>query len=521
VVKHLIVLAGVIVSLTSAILMLRGVMFLMIAKREFGVALQFAKEHINTVGANPYTKSLMNNATFGGYEMPGSLVPGKLSAKDRSGARPGMTGWLEYLLGSVGFSLTNDMLEKLGSMRAGRFNPFRKRSLFAVPNPADMQLLSGTTASGARQKNWFTSIMGASYRMGRVGVDPRDVKTGLADHAVAGNARGGFSGGVVTQWAGTFMLNVGQFVNRLRTFPYAKFFNAILKGFRLLGPTLRFVASAATRLSLIFVLMYAGIKDAVGKVWVLAKSFWELVNTIIPFQSIMAALQPLWEELTYYWDVLSNTILRMLSPARLLTFVMEVFLAVIDSIAAVIVPVVNLVAAAFGGLFGVLMKGLNIVEEIAAGLGGFFGHIAGGDNVFTAAKKAFWGDRDYAGKNTTLGQIGSASFDFAGDRLDSILSDSANLFSEAGDHLMNAYNAYYEDPTSNKKNKENKKSSGKLGEPDIMQPTRHTGALVYGTAAAYNDSITVSLLERIANNTDPNKNRHTPAVQLAQYTMGD
>jgi hypothetical protein len=86
---------------------------------------------------------------------------------------------------------------------------------------------------------------------------------------------------------------------------------------------------------------------------------------------------------------------------------------------------------------------------------------------------------------------------------------------------MNAYNAYYEDLTSNGKNSKSPKKPEALGGSDIMQPTRYTGALVYGTAAAYNDSITVSLLERIANNTDPNRNRRTPAVQLTQFNMGE
>jgi hypothetical protein len=523
VVKHLVVLSGVIVSLTSAILMLRGVMLLMVAKSEFASALKYARQF----GAGDIIPR-SNNAILGGYDMPGHLIPGALSAKERSGASGGASGWLSYLLGSVGFSLSNLLFRKLGNINASKFNPFKKRSLFAVPNPMDMQKLSGTIF-GTRRRDWFTSIMGATYRMSRAGVDPNRIRARLAQHSVAGNATGGgFSGGAITVWLGNLMVHLGQFVNRLRTFQYAKFFTTIvsalsvaMNALRAFVPVLKFLASRAVVLTTVFTLMYAGIKDVADKVIALARSFWELLLTMGLIPDIMAFLQPLWEELAYHLTVVGNTILRMLNPMRLFIFITEVFKAVIDAFAAFVVPIVNLTASAFGYLAGSLLKVHNVITELGKGVFDFFSAIAQGKNILSAGKQAFWDNRDYAGKNTTVGNLSTMLFDYGKDRFDNIFSDSGDLFGQAVDHLMNAYNAYFLDlPGTDKTNKD--KGKRKPGfDGDAMQPTRYTSALVYGTAAAYNDSITVSLLERIANNTDPNKQRRTSAVQLAQYSIGE
>jgi uncharacterized membrane protein len=57
-------------------------------------------------------------------------------------------------------------------------------------------------------------------------------------------------------------------------------------------------------------------------------------------------------------------------------------------------------------------------------------------------------------------------------------------------------------------------------ETDALVTQRYTSAAVYGTAAAWNQSITVSLLQQIATNTDPNNNRKSKAVELQQYDFG-
>lgn len=505
VVKHLIVLSGVIVSLTSAILMLRGVLLLMVARSEFSKALAVARNApLDFYGVRDMSA----------YSMPGHLVPGALSRKARSGASGGLSGWLPYLLGSVGFNLSNLLSREMGSLRGrlntSKFNPFRKRSLYAVPDSMDMQRLSGTIY-GTRRSDWFPSIMGATYRLSSKGVDPDRIRARLSQHAVAGNATGGgFSGGVITKWLGEFMIKVGQFVNRLKTFKYADFFSMLLNGLRLVG-------AQAVRLGIIFVAMYAGISDIVNKVVELAKSFWELVEQVVPVADIMEYLEPLWEDLAYYWDILSDALLRMMNPLRLMVFLVELFKAAIDAIAALIVPVVNLAASAFSFLAGSLLKVYNVLIELGKGVFDFFTYLAQGKSVLTAGKKAFWDNRDYAGKSTTLGNLSTMMFDYSKDRYQNIFSDSADLFGQSWEHVKNAFNAYSGDSPGFGKNKKKKKP----GDDDVMQPTRYTSALVYGTAAAYNDSITVSLLERIANNTDPRKQRTTPSVTLAQYRIGD
>ena len=66
----------------------------------------------------------------------------------------------------------------------------------------------------------------------------------------------------------------------------------------------------------------------------------------------------------------------------------------------------------------------------------------------------------------------------------------------------------------------NKMNDKRKPETDALVTQRYTSAAVYGTAAAWNQSITVSLLQQIATNTDPNNNRKSKAVELQQYDFG-